>query len=168
MHTFWVALFGSLACFWIFYGLRVALGATRLPWLSDFAPATEAGCASVAIVFAARDEEEKLPAALETLVAIDYPKLEIVAVDDRSNDATARIMDEFAARDARVKAVHVKELPAGWLGKPHALQRGYEVASGEWLLFTDAGGRGYGGLLGNRAADVFRDGVSPGECAARG
>ncbi|PWT86502.1 MAG: hypothetical protein C5B56_12355 [Proteobacteria bacterium] len=138
MHIFWVVLFGNLACFWVFHGLRVALGATTLPWLKDFAPAADADCASVSILFAARDEEEKLRAALETLVAIDYPKLEIVAVDDRSTDATGPIVDEFRVQDARVKAVHVKELPAGWLGKPHALQQGYEAAAGDWLLFTDA------------------------------
>lgn len=138
MYLFWVILFGIPAFFWIFHGLRVAVGATQLPWLKDFSPASDAECPALSIIFAARDEEEKLRIALETLVAMDYPKLEIVAVDDRSSDSTSRIVDEFGARDARVRAVHVKELPAGWLGKPHALQRGYEMAMGEWLLFTDA------------------------------
>jgi glycosyltransferase involved in cell wall biosynthesis len=90
------------------------------------------------MLFAARDEEEKLPAALGTLMEIDYPNLEIVAVDDRSNDATGRILDEFAGTHPRLRVVHVKELPAGWLGKPHALQKAYEAATGEWMLFTDA------------------------------
>ncbi len=138
MHLLWVTLFGALACFWVVHGLRVAFGAARLPWLRDFSPAEDADCPALSIIFAARDEEEKLRAALETLVALDYPRLEIVAVNDRSSDSTGRIVDEFAARDTRVKAVHVKELPEGWLGKPHALQRGYETATGEWLLFTDA------------------------------
>ena len=64
--------------------------------------------------------------------------MEIIAVDDRSQDGTSRILDDFAAAHARFRAVHVAELPAGWLGKPHALQRAYEVSTGEWLVFTDA------------------------------
>ena len=66
------------------------------------------------------------------------PNLEIIGVDDRSKDATGRILDEFAAKHPRFRAIHVAELPAGWLGKPHALQKAYEASSGEWLLFTDA------------------------------
>ncbi|MGH8100335.1 MAG: glycosyltransferase, partial [Chthoniobacterales bacterium] len=85
-----------------------------------------------------RDEEEKLPSALATLAQLDYPKLEIIAVDDRSDDATGRILDEFAATHPRFRAVHVSELPSGWLGKPHALQKAYELSNGEWILFTDA------------------------------
>jgi glycosyltransferase involved in cell wall biosynthesis len=64
--------------------------------------------------------------------------LEIIAVDDRSTDATARILDDFAASHPQLKVVHVSELPKGWLGKPHALQSGYEISSGELLVFTDA------------------------------
>lgn len=130
--------FGLIALFWIVHGLRVAYGALRLPWVKDFAPAANDECPSISLIFAARDEEEKLPAALATLAALDYPKLEIVAVDDRSEDATAQILDEFARRHARVRVVHVTALPAGWLGKTHALQKGFETSIGDWLLFTDA------------------------------
>jgi cellulose synthase/poly-beta-1,6-N-acetylglucosamine synthase-like glycosyltransferase len=138
MHIFWLTVFGFSAFFWIAHGLRVGYGAVRLPWLKDFAPASDRDCPRITILFAARDEEEKLPSALATLENLDYPTLEIVAVDDRSQDATGQILDEFAAKHPRLKPLHIRELPKGWLGKPHALQRGYEAASGEWLLFTDA------------------------------
>src|SRR5947208_6957079 len=138
MHLFGLVLFGFIAFFWLTHGLRVAYGAIRLPWIKDFAPATDSACPRVSILFAARDEEEKLPAALATLMGIDYPDLEVIAVDDRSQDSTGRILDEFAAAHPRLRVVHVDTLPKGWLGKPHALQKAYEASSGEWLLFTDA------------------------------
>jgi len=138
MHLFGLVLFGFIAFFWLTHGLRVAYGAIRLPWIKDFAPATDSGCSRVSILFAARDEEEKLPAALDTLMEIDYPDLEVIAVDDRSQDSTGRILDEFAAAHQRLRVVHITQLPSGWLGKPHALQKAYEASTGEWLLFTDA------------------------------
>jgi glycosyltransferase involved in cell wall biosynthesis len=153
LHLFWVVLFGFIAFFWVFHGLRVAWGLVRLPWLKDFSPSGDLECPRISLIFAARDEEEKLPAALATLATIDYPHLEIIAVDDRSADATGRMLDEFgltglktghydaashAADNARFRAVHVRALPPGWLGKPHALQKAYESSTGEWLLFTDA------------------------------
>lgn len=131
-------MFGSIALFWTAYGLRVALGAMQLPWLRDYASAEDADCPSVSLIFAARDEEEKLPRALETLRQIDYPRLEIIAVNDRSSDGTARILGAAARSDPRLKIVSIDVLPEGWLGKPHALQRASEASSGEWLLFTDA------------------------------
>src|SRR6266699_6394697 len=138
MHIFGLALFGLIASFWLTHGIRVAYGAVRLPWIKDFAPASDADCPRISILLAARDEEEKLPAALATLMEIDYPNLEVIAVDDRSQDFTGHILDEFAARHSRLCVVHVTQLPAGWIGKPHALQNAYETATGEWLLFTDA------------------------------
>ena len=108
-------------------------------------------------LFAARDEEEKLPAALATLSALDYPRLEIIGVDDRSTDATGQILEQFAAKDERIWPVHVAELPPEWLGKPHALQTGFEQSTGEWLLFTDADVRFKPDTL-RRAMTLVREG----------
>src|SRR5437870_10656505 len=138
MHLLGIALFGWIALFWLTYGLRVAYGAIRLPWVRDFPPAADADCPRISILFSARDEEEKLPAALATLMEMDYPDFEVVAVDDRSQDATGQILDTFAAAHQRLRVVHVDRLPEGWLGKPHGLEKAYEASSGEWLLFTDA------------------------------
>jgi hypothetical protein len=138
MHLLGILFFGLIAFAWVLYGSKVAYGDLRLPWVKDFAPVADTDCPTVSIIFAARDEEEKLPSALATLVAIDYPSLEIIAVDDRSSDATSRILDEFAASHPRLTVVHVKELPAGWLGKPHALLKGYQASTSELIVFTDA------------------------------
>lgn len=138
MHAFALVIFGAIAFVWIILGLRVAYGALKLPWIKDFSPVSGTDVPQISLLFAARDEEEKLPGALATLAQIDYPGLEIIGVDDRSEDATGQILDEFASTHARFRAMHVKELPAGWLGKPHALQQAYEASTGEWLLFTDA------------------------------
>lgn len=138
MHLLVLFLFGFIAFFWMFHGLRVGYGALRLPWIKDFAGAKDDDCPRISLSFAARDEEEKLPTALGTLAGSDYPNLEIVAVDDRSQDTTGRILDEFAGQHSRFRVVHIDELPPGWLGKPHALQKAYESSTGDWLLFTDA------------------------------
>ena len=155
-HVAGVWLFGLIAFFWIFHGLRVAYGALRLPRIKDCTPAQDAECPRISLIFAARDEEEKLPAALSTLVALDYPNLEIVAVDDRSQDSTGAILEDFARRHSQLRALHVTELPSGWLGKPHALQRGYEHSTGEWLLFTDADVRFAPDVL-RRAASLVKE-----------
>ena len=138
MYYLGFLLSALIAFFWIFHGLRVAYGGLRLPWIKDFAPAGDPQCPRISLIFAARDEEEKLPASLATLAEIDYPTLEIIGVDDRSKDSTGRILDDFALKHNRFRAVHVASLPQGWLGKTHALQTGYEQSTGEWLLYTDA------------------------------
>jgi glycosyltransferase involved in cell wall biosynthesis len=138
VHTFWIILFALVALFWLYFGLRNLIGLLSLPWLSKFPPIGNANAPRVSLIFAARDEQEKLPQALETVSKISYPNLEIVAVDDRSQDKTSAILDEAAKSDDRLRVIHVKELPQGWLGKPHALQKAYQASTGEWLLFTDA------------------------------
>ena len=90
----------------------------------------------------ARNEEENVGAGLRSLLASKDVDLEVIAVDDRSEDRTGTIMEalqqEQRASAVRYAVEHVRELPAGWLGKPHAMARGAGLATGEWLLFTDA------------------------------
>jgi glycosyltransferase involved in cell wall biosynthesis len=92
----------------------------------------------VSLIVPACNEADGLEAATRSKLSSDYPNLEVVLVDDRSTDATPEIADRLGADDARVRVVHIQDLPAGWLGKVHALDRGVREASGEWLLFSDA------------------------------
>ena len=92
----------------------------------------------VSIIVAARNEETNVEAALESLLAQDYPDLELTVVDDRSSDATPAILARVQARDARLRVVRIDRLPAGWLGKNYALERGAAAASGDILVFADA------------------------------
>lgn len=92
----------------------------------------------VSVIVAARDEARNIREALHSLLRLDYPDLELIVVDDRSTDGTARILDEMATVNPHLRVLHVNTLPAGWLGKNHALWLGSLRATGELLLFTDA------------------------------
>jgi hopene-associated glycosyltransferase HpnB len=95
----------------------------------------------VSIIVTARNEEQALPAALQSLLALEYPRLEIVLVDDDSRDRTGAIADEWALNPAakgRLKILHNRSLPPNWHGKVHALHLAASAASGEWILATDA------------------------------
>jgi len=92
----------------------------------------------VSIVVPACNEGETIGPALKTLSALDYPDLELIVVNDRSTDQTGAVIDQAAALDPRIIAVHNEELPEGWLGKVHALHLGQKASSGDWILFTDA------------------------------
>ncbi len=138
MHWLALALTFTAALFWILNAIDVARGSRKLPAIRDIAPLGDAGCPPVSVLFAARDEEEKLPAALATFLALDYPRYEVIAADDRSEDRTSEILKAAAEKDARLKYVRIDALPTGWLGKPYAMQQAFERSSGEWIVFTDA------------------------------
>jgi GT2 family glycosyltransferase len=138
LHIFWIAVFGAVASLWVVQGIRASIGMARLPWLSDVSPLSSANAPMISVIFAARDEAEKLPAALATLLAQDYPRFEVVAANDRSEDQTAAILHEFERAHKNLIVIDIADLPAGWLGKPHALVAGVEQSHGEWIVFTDA------------------------------
>ncbi len=92
----------------------------------------------VSIIVAARDEARNIATALDSLLAQDYPDYEVIVVDDRSTDATPTILARKAAEQARLRTLSISTLPAGWLGKNHALQSGADIAAGSLLIFADA------------------------------
>jgi cellulose synthase/poly-beta-1,6-N-acetylglucosamine synthase-like glycosyltransferase len=92
----------------------------------------------VSLIAAAKDEERNIERAVRTLVQIDYPNLQITFVNDRSRDGTGEILARLSEEFPQLNVVTVTDLPAGWLGKNHALQIGADHSDGQWLLFTDA------------------------------
>jgi len=138
VHTFWSVGLGLAALFWIIEAIVLARGVSSIPSIRDAAPARDPDCPTISVLFAGRDEAEKLPGALTTMLWLDYPQYEVIAVDDRSSDATGAILEAAARKDSRLRTLRVDRLPRGWLGKPYALERAYENSSGEWVVFTDA------------------------------
>lgn len=136
---------------WLYRMMENIAGMPRLPDLSEarFAVGPECKLPSLRVIVPARNEEAAIEQCLRSLFAVEYDALEIVAIDDRSTDRTGVIMDSVAALAGldRLRVIHVKELPAGWLGKTHAMWLGAEKTAEderqasnrapEWLLFTD-------------------------------
>ncbi|HEX4498249.1 MAG TPA: glycosyltransferase family 2 protein [Thermoanaerobaculia bacterium] len=117
--------------------VRILHGNRSIRFLKDLPPLVGA-LPRVSILIPARNEERNLEEALRSVLALDYENLEIDVIDDRSTDRTGEILDRMAAAEPRLRVVRVRELPAGWLGKNHALWLGAEKATGDFLLFTDA------------------------------
>ena len=141
MHWFWTILGAALAAVWLHRLLDAALGLPKLPDISQPRWELSAGQAwpRVSIIVPARNEENHAEAAVSSLLALDYPDYEVFAVNDRSSDRTAEILDRLARENPeRLCVLHVSELPPGWLGKPHAMGVAAQQAIGDWLLFTDA------------------------------
>lgn len=129
---------GIAAAAWLavqVWGLRVV---STLRRVRDWNPPPPPRWPKLSVIVAACNEADHLESAIESLLCQDYPDLEVVLVDDRSEDATGVIVEALAARHANVRGLHVTSLPEGWLGKVHALHAGSKSASGDFLLFTDA------------------------------
>ncbi len=130
---------GALAV-WMAGVALLVWGRRRYQRLTDVPLSAEelSDVTSVSILVPACNEGATIEPAMRSLLALDYPDLEIIAVNDRSTDDTGDILDRLALDNPRLKVRHVTGLPPGWLGKNHALQIAGEQARGEWLLFTDA------------------------------
>jgi glycosyltransferase involved in cell wall biosynthesis len=157
VYFYWIAGL-ILALAWFSRILDAALGmpsvadVSRPEWNRD--PVSASGNPRVSIIVPARNEQETIERALKSLLALDYDNYEVIAVNDRSTDRTGEILDELSnsadqrlpnpsgsstdGSNGRLKVVHHNELPAGWLGKTHAMWTAANQANGEWLLFTDA------------------------------
>lgn len=87
----------------------------------------------VSIIIPCRNEEDNIPILLNSIKNLSYPNLEVIVVDDNSTDATANIV-----RKHNCKLLSLSGKNKSWAGKPWACQQGANIATGEYLLFTDA------------------------------
>ncbi len=140
---FWisVALLGLLWLGWLNTLRKIVTGqdvppqwnlaeGSEPPPLPDPAP-------SLSLLVPARNEVHNIGACVDSLLALDWPgELQVVVLDDRSDDGTGEVLARYD--DPRLTVVEGVELPKGWLGKPHALHRAQQHATGEWLWFVDA------------------------------
>jgi glycosyltransferase involved in cell wall biosynthesis len=150
-----------LALVWLSRVLDAARGVPTIADISkpDWDRTPDYSKNRVAIIVPARNEEGAIEQALRRLLALEYKNDQVIAVDDRSTDHTGQVMDELAATSDKLKVIHVRELPVGWMGKTHAMwtaaqstnashfsqkraELGHPVSFSrsqpEWLLFTDA------------------------------
>ena len=90
---------------------------------------------TVSVCIAARNETHALAQCLERILKSDYQKLEVLVLDDSSNDDTSLIIKSYAS--GGVRFIAGTTLPDGWLGKNHAYQQLIDEASGDIVLFLD-------------------------------
>ena len=99
----------------------------------------EAGTApEISIIIPARNEAGNIQRSVAAALSQDYPRYEVIVVDDRSTDATPQTLEQLVQTSSRLTVIHGADLPVGWAGKPHALSQGAAQARGEWLCFVDA------------------------------
>lgn len=92
----------------------------------------------VSLLIPARNEAANIENCLRDLCAQDYPKFEILVLNDASDDDTAALVQGCAAQDGRIQLLDGAALPPGWLGKNWACHQLSMHARGEVLIFTDA------------------------------
>lgn len=92
----------------------------------------------VSVIICARNEAENLKKNLPLILEQDYDDFQVIVIDDRSQDDTEIILNEFATKYPHLVVSHVKNDPKFTHGKKLALLLGIKASSNEWLLMTDA------------------------------
>jgi cellulose synthase/poly-beta-1,6-N-acetylglucosamine synthase-like glycosyltransferase len=132
----------ALALIWFVPVFQAALHISSVADLTqpEWKAPEGAALPSLTIVVPARNEEADIEPALRSILHLNYPNYKVVAVNDRSTDSTGEIMERLAREPGaagKLRVLHVRDLPAGWLGKTHAMWLGAQGSS-DWILFTDA------------------------------
>lgn len=146
LHILAIVLAWLIAVLWTRVTLTALYHLPRIPNLLDphydppREPAPGPTTPQITVIVPARNEAANIEATLRSLLAQTIP-VAIIAIDDRSTDATGAIMDRIAAEplppNQSLTILHVDHLPEGWMGKTHAMALAARQTATPWLLFTD-------------------------------
>jgi glycosyltransferase involved in cell wall biosynthesis len=92
----------------------------------------------VSVLIPARNEEENIKICLAGIINQTYKNIEVIVLDDESEDKTYSYASEAAARDKRIRVVKGNPLPDNFTGKNWACHQLSLLAAGSYLLFIDA------------------------------
>ncbi|CAG0975906.1 partial Beta-monoglucosyldiacylglycerol synthase, partial [Anaerolineae bacterium] len=94
----------------------------------------------VSVVVAARNEEHNIGRCLESMSRLTWPRdqLEVIIVNDRSEDATPAIVREYAARFPFIALLSAAPGTGHLAGKTNAVTQGIDASKGEIIMMTDA------------------------------
>ena len=142
MRTAAIILNWLIALLWAWRTTSARRNLPKLPDLLKESITTEqTPQPQITVIVPARNEEQAIEQTLRSLFAQQNISIEILAVNDRSTDQTGEIMDRIAAEGRAegrsISVIHIEELPAGWMGKTHAMALAARQATAPWLLFTD-------------------------------
>ena len=123
---------------WVGVCIYLLINCRRVKYLKNISAAPGLPEPTVAIIIAVKDEEAEVEAALTSVCGLQYPSVQVLVINDRSTDRTPDILQRMVSANPKLSLLTIQELPAGWLGKNHALYQGYRATTTEWMLFTDA------------------------------
>ena len=127
-------IISTLICsYFLFLSLKniATLKKTTLPPAANYS-------VKVSVIIPARNEEKNIGKCLDSLIVQDYTNYEILVIDDNSTDKTLEIIKEYERKNSNITAHSGKPLKEGWLGKQYACHQLTQIATSEYLIFTDA------------------------------
>ena len=127
-----------LASPWVVLPLATILRARHSRSLDDESASAPAGAPTVSVVIPARNEAHNIERCVRSALAAQYPRLEVIAVDDHSTDATGAILARLATEDSRLRVVTPAPLPGDWFGKQWACTAGANAGDSDLIAFFDA------------------------------
>ena len=93
---------------------------------------------SVTVLIPARNEEENIGRVLSSLREQTYINYDVIVLNDRSEDDTAMVVNQFLDTDLSIQLIEGVPTPVGWLGKHWACHQLSSKARGDYWLFMDA------------------------------
>ena len=127
--------FFVVGCFWFYRSVRSCLALHQIPFL---APLTDTAMRPwISVVLLVRNAAAEIEAAVRELLAQRQVDLDLIVVDDRSDDSTPEILTALARDEKRLRIELLHSVPEGWLPKSHGYWRGTSVAAGDWLMLLE-------------------------------